>query len=133
VEIAIGAAMFAVTAALMAANPAQAAGGPVSRTLVHGDVLVSLTVDPAHTGANVIHLYLSGPGGSLQEFTEVSLTASLPDHELGPIDLALVPSGPNHYTAPAAQFPFAGRWKLTVAALVSEFARRILTTEVPIT
>jgi copper transport protein len=133
VEIAVGAAVLAVTAALMATNPAQATGGPVSRTLVDGDVLVSLTIDPAHTGTNVIHVYLSGPGGSLQVFKEVTLTASLPGRDLGPLTIDLVPSGPNHYTAPAAAFPFAGRWQLTVTALVSEFDRRTLTTTVPIT
>jgi copper transport protein len=133
VEIAVGAAVLAVTAALMATNPAQATGGPVSRTLVDGDVLVSLTVDPAHTGTNVIHVYLSGPGGSLQVFKEVTLTASLSSRDLGPLAIDLIPSGPNHYTAPAAQFPFAGRWQLTVTALVTEFDRRTLTTTVPIT
>jgi copper transport protein len=132
VEIGIGAVVLAVTAALMASNPAAASGGVVSRTLVSGDVVVSLTVDPARTGPNEVHLYLSGPGGSLQELQEVSMTATLPSRKIGPLPVPLVKSGPNHYIADAAQFPFSGQWKLEVSALVSEFDRRIVDTTIHI-
>ena len=76
-EVAIGVAVLAVTAALMAANPnPSGASGPMSRTLVDKDVIVSVTVEPAAVGANGLHLYLSGPGGSLQKFADVTVELS---------------------------------------------------------
>ncbi len=126
-EVAVGVAVLGVTAALMAANPAASSTGPVARALVQGDVIASLSLSPGRTGPNTLHVYLSGPGGSLQQFQEVQATVRLPKRDVGPLPVPLTLAGPDHYIA-TVDVPFKGRWTLQVSALVSEFDRRIFTT-----
>jgi copper transport protein len=132
-ELAIGIAVLAVTAALMAANPhATGASGPVSRTLVDRDVIASLTIEPARVGSNGLHLYLSGPEGSLQKFSDVTVELSDPGRGVGPAQVPLQLAGPDHYIG-TLTVPFRGTWTLRASALVSEFDERVFTTQVHIT
>jgi len=131
-EVAIGVAVLGVTAALMASNPNPAsASGPISQTLVDRDVIASVTVEPARVGPNGMHLYLSGPGGSLEKFGDVTASLSNEGRGVGPAPVPLQPAGPNHYIG-TLSVPFGGTWTLKVTALVSEFDERVFTTELDI-
>ena len=133
VEVVLAIAVLAVTAALVTTRPAyEAAGGPVSVTMVDRDTVTTLTLDPARAGANELHVYVNTAGGSLNQVQSLTVEASLPGRNIGPLPIAVDRSGPNHFTASAAELPIAGRWQITIRARVSEFDERSFTTTVTV-
>jgi copper transport protein len=133
VEVVLAIAVLAVTAALVTTRPAyEAAGGPVSVTMVDRDTVTTLTLDPARAGANELHVYVNTAGGSLNQVQSLTVEASLPARGIGPLPIAVDRSGPNHFTAAAAELPIAGRWQITVRARISEFDERSFTTTVTV-
>lgn len=134
-ELALLLAVIGVTAALAAyAPPISAEAGPFSGNATAGPARLELTVDPARVGANQVHLYLfdAATGAQFSGAEEVSLSAALPDQEIGPLPLELRPSGPGHYIAPGAVFGVAGEWALLVAVRVSAFDQYEAELELPI-
>ena len=99
-ELALLLVIVGVTTALVAEPPAKAqaaaAAGPVSREGEVGPYLYSVTVDPARVGPNVVHVYLLGSTGQPARFDEVTLSATLPDVDVGPLELETTPAGPGH-------------------------------------
>ena len=125
-ELALIAAVLAVTAALVAEPPGRTAlaatAGPASATAEAGPFEVNIVVDPARPGANAVHLYLlDRQTGQPAAADDASLAASLPSAQLGPLQVDLRPAGPGHYVAAAADLPLAGAWRLTVGARVGDF------------
>ncbi len=51
----------------------------------------------------------------------MSLDASLPAEDIGPLDLDIEKSGPGHYTAPDAVLGVPGTWELELSGRVSRF------------
>ncbi len=123
-ELAIGAAVIAVTAALSSYPPSSAvAGGPFSTDVTLGPARAEVTIDPAQVGANDMHLYLfSREDGSQYEATkELRIRASLPEKDIAPIEFEPRKAGPGHYVVPGAAFGVAGEWEVSLSARVSEF------------
>jgi copper transport protein len=62
------------------------------------------------------------------------LTLSLSNAPLGiePSDHAVTLAAPGVYEISDLPIPVAGTWTIGIAALISDFDRRIVTTEVPI-
>ena len=58
----------------------------------------TLTVDPARAGSNTTHVYLLDSTGGLAEVDEISLSATLPEQDVGPLEFAISPAGPGHAT-----------------------------------
>lgn len=116
-----------VAAALMVGYqpPADEASGPISgsETLTGiGDALLEYTIEPGSQGPNAVHLYLfDGQDGSPRQPREITASISLPEKEVGPLELDLRRSGPGHYTAPNADFTIPGDWELTIAVRTSKF------------
>jgi len=121
-----------MTSALVDTNPAASGANAGSITVDQGDnaVVVSLFVEPARVGTNTIHLTLRSPDFGTDTYADVTMTDSLPGRRIGPFDVALEPSGTNHYVTSAAQFPYAGTWTVTVRVGVSEFDRRVFNLKV---
>ena len=133
VEVVLAVAVLAVTAALVTTRPAyEVAGGPVSVTLVDHDTIATLTIDPARAGSNEMHLYVNTAGGALGQVLSVTVEASLPGRNIGPLPIAVDRTGPNHFTASSADLPIAGRWQISVLARVSEFVERTFTTTITV-
>jgi len=134
-EVLLGVAVIAVTGALAGYPPATAtSAGPFSASAPIGPARVEVTVDPARVGANELHLYLFDrrDGAQYDGADEVTVTARLPDKQLGPIRVEVSKAGPGHYTAPVATLGIAGTWKLEIGARVGEFDLFTAGVDVPV-
>lgn len=93
-----------------------------------------MTVDPARTGLNTIHLYLINATSGTQ-FTgsrELTVTAELPSKRIGPLALKANLAGPGHYVLSSAVLTPGGDWELQITDRVSEFNEYSRTVKVPI-
>jgi copper transport protein len=117
-EVALAAVVLAVTSLLVASVPAIAdVSKPFSATITQGQRLVSITVDPAHTGRNSMHIYISTPGGALDKADDVTVRLTLPERDLGPIPVPVQDGGANHVLTDDLQLPFSGTWQVEILAV----------------
>ncbi len=151
VELVIMVAVVAVTAVLVNAEPARteammgdmameeaamepAAGDhePFESEVDLGGTMAHVVVDPATPGENSVHL--SFEQSDAEEFTEVSVSASLPSEEIGPLAFPAEPvqGQPGEYVAEGASLSLPGEWELRIEALVGEFDLLTETITVPI-
>jgi copper transport protein len=125
VELALLAAVVAVTAVLVEQPPARAQVAPVgpqSAVVPLGAELeLNLVVDPAVAGDNEIHLYLSGLDGRPASVQQASVAATLPSRGIGPLRFQARVAGPGHFVVRGAHLAIAGTWQFTVEALEDEF------------
>jgi copper transport protein len=134
-ELVAMASVFAVTAALVAyAPPIDAASGPFAINTRFGPAELELYLGPARVGVNSIHIYLinAKTGTQFTATKTLSVTAELPAKSIGPLALKYYPSGPGHYTIPAAVLSPAGTWTIEIVDRVSQFNEYIKQIEVPI-
>jgi copper transport protein len=133
-EIALMATVLAVTAALVSYAPPTGATGPFSASETLGPARMELTVDPARTGANEIHIYLFDrrTGRQYARVKEMTVSARLPDRGIGPLPLHTNKTGPGHYVIRRADLAPAGDWRLEITARVSAFDAYTSRVEVPI-
>ena len=123
-----------VTAALVSYAPASGSSGPFSTDKTLGPATLELTVDPARTGANEVHLYLfdRDTGRQFSPIKQLTVTARLPDRDIGPVRLDAQQAGPGHYVVRRAALAPSGDWRLEVSARVSAFDAYVTKIEVPI-
>jgi len=134
-EVALGVAALAVTGALAGYPPATAqTAGPFSGSANLGPARAELTVEPARTGANEIHVYLfnRSDGRQYDAPKELRFEASLPKHAVEPIKLDARKAGPGHYVVGAAALAPPGDWRLELVARISDFDELRTTYTVPI-
>jgi copper transport protein len=139
-EIALAVAVLAVTAALVNAVPgatavddAPAATGGLFNTTIHGSLTaIQVTVDPAAVGPTEVEVNISAHDGSPIDPEEVTASLTLPDRDVGPLDLTLQRIGPGQYVAQGAQIPFSGTWDLEVVARTTEIDQDRVIAEVPV-
>ncbi len=134
-ELAIMAVIVGVTSVLVSEPPAKASINPpklFSTTAPIGNLEANLTVDPARTGPNVIHLYFYEQTGPPANLAEAKLSATLPSKNLGPLRIQLQKILPSHYTVTGAVFPIAGDWQLRIEGRRGEFESLTQTIPVPI-
>ena len=140
VEVALAVAVLATTAALVNAVPgasavddSPAATGGLFNTTVHGDLtMIQITVDPAAVGPTEVEINIAGHDGSPIDPEEVTASLSLPERDVGRLDLTLQPIGPGQYVAQGAQIPFSGTWELEVVARTTDIDQDRVITEVPV-
>ena len=116
--------VLAATSGLVAsAPPRQAATQPAAATEVVGDRIAQVILDPPVAGGTTVHVYLTSTTGSLQQPTEITVSAGLPSRQITDLDLTpqLHRAGPGHLTGDAVVFPIAGSWTVAVTARYSEF------------
>jgi copper transport protein len=135
-EVALITAVLGVTSALVNYPPPEslATTGPVARTVSLGPADMQLTVDPARTGANVMHVYLTDKrtGTQFDRVKEFKLSVALPGKKIGPLAVDTRKAGPGHYVANGAIFGVAGNWQVQAEARVSDFDSYYAKAEVPI-
>ncbi|MEP6909939.1 MAG: copper resistance protein CopC [Actinomycetota bacterium] len=134
-EVLIMASIIAVTAVLVTEPPAKASIKPpkfFSTIAPIGNLEANLTVEPARTGPNIIHIYFFTQDGVPANTADAKLSATLPSDNLGPLRIPLQRIVPSHYTAPAAVFPQPGDWQVTIEARRSQFQALTQTVTVPI-
>src|SRR6201999_1817912 len=123
-EVALLAVVIGVTAALASyAPPVSAQAGPFSTTTEVGPTTLEMDVDPARVGANQIHIYFfdAKTGAPYKAGKELTVTATLPDKEIGPLPLQVQSAGPGHYIVADALLNAPGDWALDFNLRVSEF------------
>jgi copper transport protein len=139
-EIALAVAVLAVTAALVNAVPGatavdeapQATGG-LFNTTIHGSLTaIQVTVDPAAVGPTEVEINVSAHDGSSIDPEEVTASLTLPERDIGPLDLTLQRIGPGQYVAQGAQIPFSGTWDLEVVARTTDIDQDRVIAEVPV-
>jgi copper transport protein len=132
-EVALAAAVLAVTSLLVASAPAIAdVTKPFNATVTQGDRLASITVDPARTGRNTMHVYISTPGGALDKAQDVTVRITLPSRDLGPIPVPVEDAGPNHVLSNNLQLPFSGDWQVEILATFGQNEQVRFATVMPV-
>jgi copper transport protein len=137
-EAGLLAVVLALSAVLTGTAPARsAAAEPFAATLpLQGssgpDGSVQLTVDPAAAGPNVMHVYLFDSSGQLTQPAEIRVTIAEQQQQIGPIEVALAPAGPGHYSAEGLDIPGAGTWTVVVAVREDEFTALTARTSFPV-
>jgi copper transport protein len=125
--------VLAATAGLVDSPPPQAGAATsaapvdVSVTATQENWMLQLDLVPAKTGGTTMHVYLFATDGSSDVADEITVSATLPAQDLGPVDIPTIPAAPNHVTTNDANFPLAGTWELTVTARFGEFDQIVLT------
>jgi copper transport protein len=135
-ELALLVVVVGVTAVLVAEPPAKAqpaaADGVASRDGRVGPYRYTLTVDPAGTGPNEIHVYLLDSTGALAPVDEIAVSATLPAVDVGPLRFEATPAGPGHGVVTGAELTLAGDWQLQLDVRKGEFDQWSTTTDIPI-
>lgn len=134
VEVVISAVILAVTALLVNAAPArdQGASGPFIATLKTKKLLIDTVLTPARRGTNELHLTVLTPRGGPADVVDVTAALSQPAKGIAPIKFPLLRAGPGHYISNGFTVPFAGDWRLTVRALVTQVDEVTASATVPI-
>jgi copper transport protein len=91
-----------------------------------------LEIEPARPGRNRVRLDLADARDAPIAALELKLSLSNTQLGIEPSEHAAERSGPGVYEIADLPIPASGTWTFTIAALVSDFDRRIVTTEVPI-
>lgn len=122
IEAVLAVAILTVTSLLMAANPSRTdSPNPFSATLVSNNYLASVVVSPGRAGSNIMHIYISSPGSSLDVPDSVDVRISDPSRAVDPITIEVTRAGAGHYTTNDALFPYAAHWKLQISAIYHQF------------
>ncbi|MFH0521739.1 copper resistance CopC/CopD family protein [Streptomyces sp. M41] len=134
-EVAVGAAVLAITTLLTSTLPGRAqaeaaAGAPTvvgaSVTNVPFDVgtpggrgKVQITIDPGRVGDNSVEALVYGPDGGVAVVPELRMSFTLPAKDVGPIDAELTDKG-GYWSNSFLNLPLAGTWEMKVTVRTSE-------------
>ncbi|MFE6177859.1 copper resistance CopC/CopD family protein [Streptomyces sp. NPDC056464] len=134
-EVAVGAAVLAITTLLTSTLPGRAeaeaaAGAPAvvgaSVTNVPFDVgtpgghgKVQITLDPGRVGDNSIEALVFGPDGGVSVVPELRVSFTLPAKDIGPLDAELTDKG-GYWGNSFLNLPIAGKWEMKVTVRTSE-------------
>jgi copper transport protein len=132
VEGVLGIAVVGLAAGLVALPPRPSAEVvPFTTTMTTGGVIVDVTLTPARSGANEVHLVVTTAGGSLQPIAGLTARMSLPSADIPNSPVTVVREGPNHYSG-TITLPRGGEWTLEVIVEPTPDESTLLSTTVPI-
>lgn len=100
-------------------------------SVVQGDRVAQVELEPAVTGGTVMHVTITSPRGGLDRADEISVTAEL-DAQIGPIEIETIPASPNHVIANNVDLPVAGLWTIEVTARYGEFDQAVFHLDIPV-
>ncbi|WP_040494588.1 copper resistance CopC/CopD family protein [Ilumatobacter nonamiensis] len=101
-------------------------------SVVQGDRVAQVELEPAVTGGTVMHVTITSPGGGLDRADEITVTAELAADQIGPIEIETIPASPNHVIANNADFPVAGLWTIEITARYGEFDQVVFSIDIPV-
>lgn len=134
-EVGILVAILLVTGVLQNERPAAEALGiggtfQVTEELTE-DLNLDIVVDPNIAGQNSIHLYLLNDAGrTVSDVEGVSMSLSLPDQDIGPIERQPVVSGPGHWVLNGRELALPGTWEITADVRIDRFTSATVTVPV---
>ncbi|MFJ9719500.1 copper resistance CopC/CopD family protein [Streptomyces sp. NPDC101213] len=85
-----------------------------------GKGVVSVDIDPARTGANEMHVYVTRPNGRAFDVPEVKVAFTLESKKIGPLPVTPDHITTGHWSANAVQIPMAGEWQIAVTVRTSD-------------
>ncbi|MES4887061.1 copper resistance protein CopC [Streptomyces sp. NPDC096012] len=85
-----------------------------------GKGVVSIDLDPARVGGNVMHVYVQRPNGRAFDVPEVKVAFTLEAKKIGPLPVAPDHIATGHWSANGVQIPMAGDWKIAVTVRTSD-------------
>ncbi len=138
VEVLVAILVISVTALLVDAAPAKVAAaqrgtGASEVTLKSSQVWISIYLTPGVApGANDVHVSALLPSGAPVALVNVTTTLDYPSRDIPPLQIPLRHLGPGHYLSPGFTIPFAGQWRVTTLAQLSEFNEVTLAGTLPI-
>ncbi len=135
VEVFLLAGVLAASTLLSNTVPAiEAVEIPFSATVVSSSGVGEFFVDPAKAGTTELHMVMTNPDGSVPYIDEMTVTITLGDGEVGPLEIPMerYQGLPNDYWAEEAVFPFRGTWTIEARGRIGEFDQKVFTTEVRI-
>jgi copper transport protein len=120
IEAVLAAAVIGITGTLAGASPlVDTSSDPINLAIIEGDRTAYISVFPARSGTNSVHITIDEP--SIQGPDEITVELAPADGRIAPIDVPVVDAGPGHVIADAAAIPFPGSWSITVNARYGEF------------
>lgn len=97
---------------------------------IHGDkAMFQVLVSPGKAGVDDFVLQLMTGEGTLLKAKEVTLTLSLPERGIEPIERSASLGPDGYWHVRKVELPFAGRWQVRIDALVSDFEKITLEDE----
>ncbi|MEV5317578.1 copper resistance protein CopC [Streptomyces sp. NPDC052687] len=85
-----------------------------------GKGVVRIDLDPARTGANDMHVYVTRPDGRVFDVPEVKVAFTLESQDIGPLPVVPDHITTGHWSASGVQIPMAGEWKIAVTVRTSD-------------
>lgn len=85
-----------------------------------GKGVVSVDIDPARTGANEMHVYVTRPNGRAFDVPEVKVAFTLESKKIGPLPVDPDHITTGHWSANGVQIPMAGEWQVAVTVRTSD-------------
>ncbi|MFF3848591.1 copper resistance CopC/CopD family protein [Streptomyces sp. NPDC002328] len=112
----------AATAAVSSADAAGALTLDMSfdTGTADGKGVVSVDIDPARTGANEMHVYVTRPDGRAFDVPEVKVAFTLEAKSIGPLPVTPEHVTTGHWSASGVQIPVSGEWKIAVTVRTSD-------------
>ncbi|MFJ9739367.1 copper resistance protein CopC [Streptomyces sp. NPDC101166] len=112
----------AATAAVASADTAGAVTLDMSFDTggVNGKGVVSVDIDPARTGANEMHVYVTRPDGRAFDVPEVKVAFTLEAKSIGPLPVTPDHITTGHWSADGVQIPVSGEWQVAVTVRTSD-------------
>jgi copper transport protein len=131
-EVLVAVGVLAVTALLVNAQPARTELAPkLFSTIIKvpDKMNIRVTVDPARTGTNLVHVFTQKPNGSSLNVRKITGVFTK-DGQTVPANLRF--EGPDHWLTNNALVTDAGKWKFTVHVTQGQFGDTAGVTEVTI-
>lgn len=141
-ETGVAVVLLAVTTVLTSTEPgrteeeAAKAGGSQAATAVpggpteirlpfdtggqNGKGTVRLSLDPARSGANEMHVWIDTPDGKPLDAPEVKVAFTLTAKQIGPLPIVPDRITKGHWSASAVQIPMPGEWEVKVTVRTSD-------------
>jgi hypothetical protein len=115
IELVLMLAAFGLATTMASGLPAnvEAAARIQVFTAPLGEGLAEVSLDPARTGRNELHLYLYDAGRALQPVDGAEVVLRAGEVEVTP---RLTPAGPGHFTGFSVNLPASGAYRVTVRA-----------------
>lgn len=86
----------------------------------NGKGTMRLTLDPARSGQNLLHVWLDDPAGKPMDVPEVKVSYTLKAEQIGPLPVVPERLAPGHWSASSVQIPMPGDWHLQVTVRTSD-------------
>ncbi|MEU7281290.1 copper resistance protein CopC [Streptomyces sp. NPDC045431] len=87
---------------------------------VNGKGTVRISLTPARSGANALHVFVDGANGRPLDVPELKVSFTLDAQQIGPLPVTPDRVAAGHWSAEGVQIPMPGEWRLQVTVRTSD-------------